>query len=320
MRSKVKKRQFVWATAIISSLALIAFVLALVDWQLAHSILNEANYPLVVLGVGLLGLEGLLTALRFQLLAANKPGYLRCLRASGWYVLFLLALPARLGEVAGVGVIVRHMEQHPGEGVANLLLQRLFDVIVLGMMFCLVGLQFLSGSALFGSLLVIFGLLVGISQINRLLGSVMRILIPRRQRRWARLSFKVLAQLRRGLNRNMSLLTTYKLTVITLAKWFLILAGIGCVVSAVMPELNITNALGVGIAYNLAGIIPLQTIGGAGISELVLLSSFKWLGYTTAVGATLAVAIRLALLVGPLGFALLVIFWFELVKRRAAGC
>ena len=76
---------------------------------------------------------------------------------------------------------------------------------------------------------------------------------------------------------------------------------------AVVPILTLNTAFGIGIVYNLSAVIPIQTVGGFGISEAALLGSFRWLGYSLGVGASIAIAIRLALIAGPLLFWLVII-------------
>jgi len=312
---KIGGQRWIWITAVASSVVLVAFVLSLVDWQLAEQVVAGANRPLILVGVGLLALEGFLTAARFKLLSTKEASYAQCLRASGWYVLLLLALPARLGEVAGVGTMVRYMGQRTGDSIVNLFLQRVFDVLTLGAMFCGVCVQTLSGAqlglALTSAALIMAALIVSVIYLAEIIALVASFLVRFRERKFGRVMLKVLLQARRSVKDHLDFITTVKLIALTMAKWLFILTAIACVVLAVTPALNIVTALGVGIAYNLAAVIPLQTIGGAGISEVVLLGSFKWLGYAASTGATLAIAIRLSLLVGPILFGFAVLIYFE---------
>lgn len=80
---KIGGQRWIWITAVASSVVLVAFVLSLVDWQLAEQVVAGANRPLILVGVGLLALEGFLTAARFKLLSTKEASYAQCLRASG---------------------------------------------------------------------------------------------------------------------------------------------------------------------------------------------------------------------------------------------
>ena len=104
---------------------------------------------------------------------------------------------------------------------------------------------------------------------------------------------------------------TLKLGGYTLCKWLATLTAIGCVVVAVVPALSPFTALGVAIVYNLSAVIPIQTVGGFGISEAVLLGSFSWLGYSLGMGASIAIVIRLVLTSAP------ILFWFAVMVAVA---
>ncbi|MBT8445603.1 MAG: flippase-like domain-containing protein, partial [Gammaproteobacteria bacterium] len=104
---------------------------AAADWPAGIATLRRASLRWTYLGIGLLLLEGVVTALRFRVLVRGRVRISSCLLANAWSVLLLLVLPARLGEVASVGAIVRYMDQPGGVAVASLLFQRVFDLILL---------------------------------------------------------------------------------------------------------------------------------------------------------------------------------------------
>jgi uncharacterized membrane protein YbhN (UPF0104 family) len=112
----------------------------------------------------------------------------------------------------------------------------------------------------------------------------------------------------------MDRMRTIKLAALTLLKWIATLGAVVVVVIAAVPNLSPTTAFGIGIVYNLSALIPIQTVGGFGISEAALLGSFGWLGYPLGIGASIAIAIRIVLLAGPLLFWLIVIV---VLDRRA---
>ncbi|MGR8949335.1 MAG: lysylphosphatidylglycerol synthase transmembrane domain-containing protein [Gammaproteobacteria bacterium] len=320
-KSTTAPNRWLWFTAIASSILLVGFVLSLVDWDKAKQVVQSADRPLIITGVALLGFEGFITAMRFRLLSIGDTTYAQSLRASGWYVLLLLALPARLGEVAGVGTMKRYMGQTVGASAVNLFLQRIFDVLTLGAMFCIVSFQYLSGeqlsTALISALVIMAGLIIAILYLPELMRMVAAVFFGWRKNVWACRVMKFALQVRLSIKRHLDIKTSINLASLTIIKWMIILVAIACIVLAVEPLLNVGTAFGIGIAYNLAAVIPLQTIGGAGIAELALLGSFKWLGYTAATGAALAIAIRIALLVGPIIFGVLTLAYFELIGAGA---
>jgi uncharacterized membrane protein YbhN (UPF0104 family) len=300
-----------WVTSIASSLVLIGLVVAQVDWHSARVIAERIDYRWVGVGSALLMLEGLLTSSRFQMLVRTPVRYSECLRATAWYGLVLIGLPARLGEVVGVAIIVRYMNQRTGTAVASLLFQRLFDVIVLALITAVVCLSMFSGvqTALVLALATLFiAALVGLMIfLEELIAVAFRPLLTRRHEKWPRRILRIALQVRTTRRHHIDRRRTLKLGGYTVLKWIANLTAIGCVVIGIVPTLAPLTAVGIGIVYNLTAVIPLSTIGGFGISEAALLGIFTWLGYSLAVGAPIAIAIRLVLVSAPILFWLAVI-------------
>ena len=304
------RRRTVWLTSIAASLILLGLVVAQVDWRAARVLVATINYGWIGAGIALLLLEGLITAARFQLLARTPVSYGDCMRATAWYVLMLIGLPARLGEVAGIGIIVRHMRERAGAAAASLLFQRVFDLIVLVLLMagvCALAfgeITILPVFLLIGTVIaILFALLI---YLEALLGIAARRLLVRRQEKWPRRFLRVALQARMVSRHHMDRKRSLKLGGFTLLKWIANLSAIGCVVVAVVPVLSLATALGVGIVYNLSAVIPIQTVGGFGISEAALLGSFSWLGYSIGVGAPIAIAVRVVLICAPILFWMLI--------------
>lgn len=306
------RRSTLWQISIVSSLILLSVVVAQVDWRAARSLVANIDYRWVACGIALLTVEGLITAARFRLLARTAASYGDCLRATAWYVLMLIGLPARLGEVAGIGLIVRHMRERAGAAAASLLFQRVFDMIVLVPMLavvCILAFGEVGTLPIFGMTVVLTAILIALLvYLEGLLGVAVRPLLARRQEKWPRRFLRVALQARMVRRHHMDRERTMKLGGYTVLKWIANLTAIGCVVVAVVPALSPLTALGVGIVYNLSAVIPIQTVGGFGISEAALLGSFSWLGYSLEVGAPIAIAIRLVLISAP------ILFWLGVMS------
>jgi uncharacterized membrane protein YbhN (UPF0104 family) len=301
----------VWIVSILSSAVLLALVIAQVDWRTARALVSHIDYRWIVLGLSLLLVEGVVTAVRLHIMARPAVRFRACIIATAWYVLLLISLPARLGEVAGVAVIVRHMGQRPGTAAASLLFQRVCDVIVLAALLALVCTVVLSGPqsrmAFIFIALVIAVLIAVMVLFEQLLALCVRPLLSRRRKTWPRRILRLCLQARGVRRHHLDRRLMLRLGGLSVLKSLVNLTGIACVVAAVVPSLAAPTAVGLGIVYNLAAVIPIQTVGGFGLSEAVLLGSFKWLGYSLAAGAPLALAIRLALICAPLAFWLLTI-------------
>lgn len=303
----------IWTVSVISSIALLGIIVFQVDWTAASAMVESIRYPWIIVGLGLQLLEGAITAARFQLMCRNRVAYRDCLGAAAWYVLMLIALPARLGEIAGVAAIVQHTNERTGSAAAGLLFQRLFDVIflsaVLGTL-CVFAFAD-SGAAPIVAIGSIIALLVAtVVYFEHLLGLMIRPLLNRRDRPWPRRILRIALQARMVRRHHLNGARTVRLAVLTLAKWIVTLAAVAAVVYAVAPAVPPLSAFAIGLVYNLSAIIPLQTIGGFGISEAALLFSFNWLGYPVSIAAPIALAIRLALITGP------VLFWAGVLMLR----
>ncbi len=312
-------RLTLWILAVASSAALLALVVAQVDADAARQLLRTTDYSWLVAGIVVLLLEGFVTALRFRLLARGSVRLRDALRATAWYVLMLIGLPARLGEIAGIGIIARTLRQPLGVAAASLLFQRVFDMLMLIMLLAIVTVLAVAGEqrlivlvvsavlALMFAAVVVF--------IEPLLTALAVRLRPRRRKKWSRLVLRVLLQARTYSRHHMSGERVLKLGVLTACKWTANLLGIALVVIAVVPALSAATALGLGIVYNLSAVIPVQTVGGFGISEVVLLGSFRLLGYEPGVGAPIAIAIRMALISAPIVFWILVLSLTPMLPR-----
>lgn len=312
-----------WFSAIASSAALLALVVAQVDWLAARSIVDQIEYRWIAIGIGLILVEGLITAARLRVLVRTPARFGDCLVAAAWYALAVIGLPARLGEVAGVALIVRHMDQRAGAAAASLLIQRLFDVLLLIVLLTSVCIL-VFGEARFVAILCVGGLIVAsvvmmILYLENVLAFFARPLLAHRRNRWPRRVLRILLQARTLRRHHIDRRRIASLAVCTLIKWIANLCAIGCVVIAVAPALSAATALGVGIVYNLSALIPIQTVGGFGISEAVLLASFKWLGYPLSLGAPLAIAVRVVLISASIVFWALVMLMTNCWPRMAAG-
>ena len=304
----------IWWMALAASAVLLGVVIAQIDLPVALQIWRNINAAWIAVGIGLLLLEGGITALRLRLLARRSVSFRQCMEATAWYVLLLIGLPARLGELAGIGAITRCMHERTGAAAASLLIQRLFD---LALLLCIVIIIVLRGETRAGTNLILLvgvgltiALLVAFLNLPRMLAAVAQRLRPRRHERWPRRVLRALLQARMVFRHHLNRGRILSLAALTMAKWFVNLSGVACVVVAVLPLLPLSSAYAIGVIYNLSAVIPIQTVGGFGVSEVVLLGSFTWLGHSLATGASVAIAIRLALLSAP------VLFWAMVIAPR----
>ncbi|MGR8920168.1 MAG: lysylphosphatidylglycerol synthase domain-containing protein, partial [Gammaproteobacteria bacterium] len=101
--------------------------------------------------------------------------------------------------------------------------------------------------------------------------------------------------------------TLLRLGVLSLTKWLFNLAAIGTVLLAQLPAVPLPAALVVAAVFNLATVVPVQTIGGIGLGELGFAAALGFYGYDLATAAAAALVLRAVLLAAPLVFFVLVV-------------
>ena len=78
-----------------------------------------------------------MTALRILVFSTGIQKFHSAIYANAWYVFFLIFLPARLGEFAGIYVLQKHMQQTRGAAMMSIIIQRMLDLIILSIIFIL---------------------------------------------------------------------------------------------------------------------------------------------------------------------------------------
>lgn len=301
-----KGNAWIWLCAGVVSLALLTLVLLQVDFSVVEVMVRNLVWPVFLAAFLFLTLEGIFTALRIWLFAARKPCLSQALKANAWYVVLLVLLPARLGEVAAIAVFERYLRQSYGAAAMSIVVQRIYDVIILGVFFlvALIGLSeafdkaFLYGACFMLIAIAVFGLykmelfltlavLLFEGKKKGVLRSAKRFLLQARI--WSRHIFK-------KNHIGIALITTA-------LKWFCNLGALVCLFFAINLDLSFFEAVASSAAYNFLAIVPLQTIGGIGVGEAGLALILVATGMSTSVAASASILLRLAIIVFPF------IFW-----------
>ncbi len=276
---------------------------------------------MLVMALICLTFEGIITALRIWLFADRKPCLRPALKANAWYVLLLVILPARLGEVAAVVIFERYLKQKRGAAVMSIITQRLYDVIVLGSFF-LIALMGLSG---FGDKGVMSGLALAVIAFSLFVLFRLDMFLT-----FAALIFQKLAKGSRGLFRKLlhiclqgRIYVRHGLKsrdiplalLFTIGKWVSNLGAILFLFMAINLDLSFFESLTIAGAYNFLAIIPLQTIGGIGVGEAGLAVLFVAMGLTVSLAAGASLLIRFVILLFPLLFWVMVMGGLNLKDR-----
>lgn len=324
MLSKLNLKQhsspWVWGSASLISLVLLGLVLMQVDFSLVQRMAQNITVPAFIAAFAFLTLEGIFTSLRIWVFAARKPCLSQALRSNAWYVLLLVMLPARLGEVAAIVVFERYMGQKHGAAAMSIVAQRLYDVIVLGTFFliALIGLSDLfDNKALLygiGAALIIFCMAVlyrmelfltiaaALLRTRRtgLLGKVLRLILQARI--WTRHIFQ-----RKDIGIVLFLTTM---------KWVCNLGALVFLFRSIRLGLPFFESVTTAAAYNFLAIIPLQTIGGIGVGEAGLALLLGAMGLSASMAASASIMVRLVIIVFPFIFWVMVMGGLRLKEGK----
>ena len=319
-------RGWLWTTALIVSAGLLVLVLVQIDWSAFPSLLAEIGWPPIVLAGALLLAEGVVTALRLRLFAGQGgggPPLSAALRANAWYVLLLVTLPARLGELAAVAVLRAELGQTTGAAAISLLAQRLFDVALLAGLFlvALLGLPSMGASSdpspatgpswpglALAGILVVLGVAAGLARLDlwlRLAAALLTRYGPHAA--LPRTLLRVVLQARRWAERHWSRGLVAPALGLTLAKWGCNLGALVALLAAGGSGLSELELIVVAASYNGLAVVPLQTVGGIGLGEAGLMGLLAAFGVPLAAAAAVALVTRMVVIVAALAFWVLVI-------------
>lgn len=310
-----------WITAAIISIALLSLVVMKADFSEVKEMLKNVSYSALGVATLLLFMEGIITALRIWLFAGRKTCISPALRANAWYVLLLVVLPARLGEVAAVVIFERYLGQKYGAAAMSIITQRLYDVIVLGAFFliALLGLEIFTNTnmlMILGAFLIVCTVFVLI-KLDKILTLIVIIFGKQKMRRKnifgkiGRLILQARMYARHNLkSRDVPLALTF-----TIGKWVCNLGALVFLFHAIHLDLSYIQGVVTAAAYNFLAIIPLQTIGGIGVGEAGLALILAGMGITASIAAGASLLIRFVILVFPFIFWLIVMGGLGLKER-----
>ncbi len=304
------KRGTLWSVALLGSALLLTLVFSLTDLSQFRAVLGAVTLKPMLLGLVVLQLEGLCTALRLSLLAPIRPPLSDCMLVTGWWVASLALLPARLGELVGLDLLHRKLSWTPGGAFNSLLVQRLFDILLLALLGSAALLLNTRGHLDSVSILALAGAVTALGLVYNLpvfFSLIAKSLASYRAQRFARLLLGHVLSARRAAKDVSRSVSFASLGFITTLKWCCNLFGLALVVTATLPALPFVAAVIVSTLSNFAAIVPIQTVGGIGLGETVFTGGFSWFGVSTETAAAAALVMRGALIIAPLTFWLLVI-------------
>jgi len=320
-----KPRLRVWLVAGIVSAALLAAVLTRLDYGTARRLLAEARSDRLLLALAVAAASYLVTTYRLvRSFAGSRPtAFAPALDVNVIHSALLVLLPARLGDVYYPVLLSRRLGAPFGVAVANLVLLRVIDALVVAALFLISALVLATadrgapvGVTVAAGLLILGGLAT-LWALPALTRCAARVALRFRTHRAAVTIFRHAAAAARWL-RTHSARSRSELFVLTAAAWGANAAVFWIIFWALGVALSAPAIVFVAAGFSLAGALPLQSVGGFGVAEASLSLLLVLIGMPVGQAAAAAVLARLALLMIPL---VLWTLWFgpKWLRSRVRG-
>ena len=276
--------------------------------------LKNISWPLVSAAFLFLIMEGIATALRLWLFAQRRPCLSDALKANAFYVLLLVILPARLGEVAAIIVLKRYLQQKYGVATMSIIAQRLYDIMILGVVF-LIALLGLGDFIDRTMMTVLAAGLIGFSFAALMRLDLFLTLAALMFRKTPRTLYRFILQARSYSRHNMLARDVPSALILTILKWASNLSALVFLYMALHLQLGWFENVIVAAAYNFLTIIPLQTIGGIGVGEAGLALLLIGMGLPAGIAAGASLMVRFVVLTFPVMFWVMVMGGLKLKER-----
>lgn len=280
------------------SIAISLVLLVIVVWQFdlttfAHVTMDIGPGWLMLIGL-CLTLEACCSSARLWLLSPSRDrvSAISALHANAWYGIYLIALPARLGEVAVLGAMSRYLGYSAGEALASIVVQRLLDVVTVVVLALLITGALMLTEYLWVLLMALGVLIVAVLALVNL-GALFGVCIAiagRLSWHWTDRFASALADGHRWLHLSFVRKSYTTLIALTQLKWLTGIAAIwGLLVAINGDPLAMVFVAVPGV---LLAAIPLPTIGGIGFMDVGILSLLVVSGVDPGVAAATVICLR----------------------------
>ena len=301
-----------WLGSVITLMLLIALLLRL-DFSEFGALFRQLYLPYLLTALLCFFIEATVTTLRIRLFAPTRPSLWSATLANAWYVLFVLLLPARLGEFAAVAVFERFLDLKRGAALASIVAQRMFDVIVIAVLFTLASVAVIDiqtdQSALPVALLIIVAAVVCVVKLTPLLSLAARVFHGHTRPRLG-LRRSLLRLILQGRHWHKQFMTTPRALhafALSMTKWLATMAGIGMTMFALQVPITTLNVWAASAVYNFSAIVPLHTIGGIGVGEVGLATVLVSMGVMLGSAVGIALFVRMTLILFTLVYFAVVV-------------
>ena len=298
LASRTNNRTLWLASAAVSGGLLCLLFLVVNPSELGHAF-AVIDLRFAGLALLLLTIEALSTAWRIQTCAKTGVSYAHGVYANAWYVLWITLLPARLGEIAGISVFQKVLLMHPGRATASLIVQRLYDLVILGG-FLVIGLSVTllpMEAARPMVLAILFLMSCLIVSLTFWLTCLGKLIYPLKGRyAFASKLLRFCLHARQWCKQHMNVKAVLLLTLQTLLKWLANLTALLLLFYACKISLPVDTLFVVAILTHFLAAIPLQSIGGIGIVEAGLTSMLVYFGITAEQAIATSLFIRIVVI------------------------
>lgn len=262
----------VWFSAVAIAVAVVVFMFYLADPADILSAMSQASLPLLALALVPLAIEAGFASLRIQHCVNHPVAFSKAMYCTSIYIAWLGILPARLGEVAGIAVFSSKLEMPVGSAIASVVVQRIYDVLILcGLLIALLTQTVYGGTTgLVIASLVVIGLIAVLLTLPFWLDLSARILFPWRRKKWLKVLLSVALQARTWYRHQSQRDAVLWLAGSTLCKWLFNISAMTLIFSACQIEITPALLALIAILMHFFGAIPIQSFGGFGAAEVGL--------------------------------------------------
>ena len=303
------------------SAAILAVLLVMMPWPEVSRLWRHVSPGGVLAAAMVLGLSYAAAGVRLlTMLPAGAPARLRdTIAASLWHGLAMAILPVRLGELALIDGLRRYAGVGAGSGLAVLLVQRIYDLLLVSFSFGLGVVALLAGQSVLLLMVVVSVIvLIGVAWfLAPLLNRAARFTAGRSGAGWQRLH----AQLTEAGAEALLLSNAARVPIViagTVLHWVMDFAALWLVFRAFDVALDPVALLFLAGGLAFVHAVPLPTIGGLGLAEGGLAGLLALTGVDPARAIGLGLSVRLTFLLLH-GVVIAVTLPLILVWRRARG-
>ena len=309
----IKNRQSVKITfiAALVSILLLAMLFKLSDFDSLIGSIASINITFVLMSFFVFLLAIIIVSLRllFVLHLSAKEKFIPSLDISVIHTVLLCILPARLGDVCYPFLLNKNLNIIMSHSVVNLLVLRLYDFLVSALLF-LISTVMLSINAadklvLQKTALVFFIIAISILGTMKYFSSVY--IIPNKYKDKSKKLGKfigILSQLQEGLN-VISIVDHIIIFSMTCLKWALSIGVIFFIFRSLNMNILVAETILVTTGMNLVVALPIQTVGGFGITEAAMAFLLGLVGYATDQAVSYSLATRFIWLAMPLSIGII---------------